>query len=875
MKTLRIIVFTNLFIVSLLSGLLALDSNGLFSNKKWNENHHSHWDRAGEFLVDTGFSLVPAPYGQTDPAIATDGSGFLVVWADQRSASDYDIYGTRIDSLGQILDPSGIEICFAIYDQERPNVAFDGNNYLVVWEDMRNNPSERDIYGARVSVDGTVLEPTGFAITTAIDDQFRPSIAFDGTNYLAVWQDRRIGGYFDDDIFGARIDPSGTVIDTNSFLVSRTPDNQRAPSVAFGDSTFFAVWQDDRIGGTDYDIYGTQIYPDGTVFDTIGIALYTENGNQSYPRIAFGANIYLIIWNELHAIRITQNGFVLDSTSIEISPNPQIQYTNHSVTFNGANFFASWVQDPANHYIYGARVDPAGYVIDTSGIAISLLSGGRPVVEFAGSIHFVAWMTNDIFGSRVHQSGTVIDTNGYVISTEQYYYEQNTPAIAFDGTNYLAVWSDFRSDSVFDIYGARIDQFGNILDHPCLSISASNNDQLNPSISFDGTNYFVIWEDFRNGNYSDIYGTRVTPLGNVLEPFGIIVSSASNNQGNPSIEFDGANYLAVWRDRRSGSNYDIYCTRINQNGNVLNPSGTAISTAVNDQNFPSVSFGDSNYLVVWQDMRASNNDIYGARVNLLGNVIDPVGIAISEAPLDQTKPIIAFDITNHLVVWEDGRNGSDSFDIYATRVDQNITILDSQNIAISNAPNNQKVPSLEFNGSDYIILWQDARLGSYDIHGATVNTSGLIIDSFIVSNQMGNQIESSIARGQGNQMLVCYSGFTELINGNVANSMRIWGDFDPAIGISEGSQHKSQRNISIRTFPNPFIERLIISSQGIGNFHKFSLQIYDVSGRAIKQFPLEREITWDGKDSNNRYCPPGIYFLKLNGKPVGKVVKVR
>ena len=50
-----------------------------------------------------------------------------------------------------------------------------------------------DIYGARVRTNGTVVDATGTAFSTAPGGQFDPDLAFDGTNYLVVWSDYRAG----------------------------------------------------------------------------------------------------------------------------------------------------------------------------------------------------------------------------------------------------------------------------------------------------------------------------------------------------------------------------------------------------------------------------------------------------------------------------------------------------------------------------------------------------------------------------------------------------------------------------------------------------------------------------------------------------------
>jgi len=165
-------------------------------------------DPAFQVGVNTGHGTAMG--SQNASAVAFDGTNYLVVWADRRNDHDYDIYGTRVSPAGSVLDPAGIRISIAAGDQEAPAVAFDGTRYLVVWQDYRSG-STYDIYGARVSTAGTVVDASGIAVTTAANSQQVPDVAFDGARYLVVWQDYRSGSNYD--IYGARVSTAGTVFD--------------------------------------------------------------------------------------------------------------------------------------------------------------------------------------------------------------------------------------------------------------------------------------------------------------------------------------------------------------------------------------------------------------------------------------------------------------------------------------------------------------------------------------------------------------------------------------------------------------------------------------------------------------------------------------
>src|SRR5687767_5182774 len=62
--------------------------------------------------------------------------------------------------------------------QRSPAVAFNGTNFLVAWSDDRNSGSTgTDIYAVRVSADGVVLDSAAIPICRAANEQIQPSIA--------------------------------------------------------------------------------------------------------------------------------------------------------------------------------------------------------------------------------------------------------------------------------------------------------------------------------------------------------------------------------------------------------------------------------------------------------------------------------------------------------------------------------------------------------------------------------------------------------------------------------------------------------------------------------------------------------------------------
>jgi hypothetical protein len=369
-------------------------------------------------------------------------------------------------------------------------IAFDGTNYFVVWEDDHGRVGEGDVYGARISSAGSVLDRPPIRISTARESQVDPQVAFDGRNFLVVWSDDRLKPDPDDpqdDVFGARVTRAGVVLDPDGIPISTAEGQQYDPSLAFDGSRFLVVWTGS--GSSFGNIYGTRIATTGKVLDPKGFVISLGSKGRSDPAVAFDGTRYLIAWSE---------------------------------------------EAPDAYDIFAARVSPAGKTLDPKAIRIS--RGGHawdaPAVAFGEKNYLVAWTHwktgyyQEIRGARVSPDGTVLDPEGLVIA--QGGNDNSGPNVAFDGSNYLVVWNETHDAEVEpasfvetgDVYSARVSTDGAVLDAAVgRPISTARGDQWAHGLGFDGANYFLALMAERSpfSERYDLRGVHLTRDGERVE----------------------------------------------------------------------------------------------------------------------------------------------------------------------------------------------------------------------------------------------------------------------------------------------------------------------------------------------------------------------
>jgi len=755
-------------------------------------------------LISAEFELsepvtTAAPSAQFAPAIASDGTNYLVVWHDNRNGAKLDLYAARVATNGTVLDPSGFAITTATNDQWYPAATFNGTNYLVAWQDAR--VGAQDIYATRVTPDGTVLETNGLAVVTTSNDQRLPVVASLNGDFLVVWQDGR-NGAANQDIYAARIRGTGLLIETNGFLVSNANNSQSAPAVGVVGTNYVAAWHDFR-SGVSLDVYAARITRNGAVLDANAFVVSAAAHDQWNVAIAGNGAAGLITWQDgrngtdedIFGARIDEGGSVLDPNGIGISQQPGEQ-RSPAVGVLGADYFVVWQDSPGGGGIdlYGTRVTSAGAVGSATGTLLSDAANDQrfPAIAMAGDQAFVVWedirngANTDIFGSRIDLNGLPLDSGNLLVSTVA--NAQETPAVASNGTLHLAVWRDFRADPLGDIYGARVAADGTVLDPLGLVICNASNYQLAPRVAASGGDFLVAWQDFRNGIHDDILGARVTGGGAVLDPNGLLISTAPGAQRLPDVAGTTNGYLVAWQDRRSGSSDDIFGTRVGTDGSIQDVNGLAICATLGDQKAPTAAGLDDRYFVAWEDLRGgASNRVFGTSVQANGTIGTANGFALSSVTGDQLAPRIAASTNQFLAIWQGATNGS-GFNIFGTRITAAGVVLETNSITINAATGDQTGPAVASKGGDFMVVWEDQRTaGRTNLFATRITGNGSVLEPAgeVTAPDTGRQRAPAMAQAGGDYLLV----YQALDAGNVSRVRGViqYPAAQPTISLSPGS----------------------------------------------------------------------------------------
>jgi hypothetical protein len=641
---------------------------------------HAYYDGSSwsaEAEIEHG--MTPVSYD-----LASNGAGFMLVYE-----SNDNIYARAFDG-SSWSEPVVINVVYSTIECSDPKVASNGTGYAVVWHQLFSNTGSESIYSSVFN--------GGWSAPVRVDDGIwspeLPSITSNGAGYAAVWrtvdQEKVYASVYRSGSWSASVQlnasPGGTV------RVFRIASNGTGYAVAWEQydsvtkvydvmANVYAGtdWQKDGSGnpaptplesgaghafdpdiatnGTSYVVVWSQyegaeftgdrsifasIYSNGTW--TTPAALETASGNAFTPRIASNGTGYAVVWSQFDDPSYNLYAVFYGNASWS---SPDIiagdEAYHYQIINNGGGFASIWRQldstgnsnitvKPHNGSNWGSgsmlvknlhRGSSTGPIMATNKNGITLAvwtqyhngisraygnlnNGAGWGVPFQLSEGQISAITQDMA-----TDGTgfmIVFTNGsdlharYCSSSGELGIDSmiatlaGSPRVASNGTGYAITWQQYnQKDSVYDVYanihdGSAWQASNALLETGALSAEV-------PRIASNGSGYAVAW--YQRGNacaniYTEASGWQ--PSGTVLQ--------TGTDAREPDIASNGAGYAVTWREYKDSLWFDIYAIIFDgndwQKDGSVNPTPVLLENANGNADNPRIASNGKGYAVVWR-----------------------------------------------------------------------------------------------------------------------------------------------------------------------------------------------------------------------------------------------------------------------------------
>ena len=459
----------------------------------------------------------PTAGNQNQPAAAAGPGHHLVVWEDDGSSlvdsvfgqlasgssapGNRDIHGMLFDDGGVPLLPAPIVIAREPWDQIRPSVAWNGAEYLVVFETTRPTPNfySAGIAAVRVSGTGQVLDPVPLVVhDSAAYEEYAPAVASAGGDWLVVWSGHNSASGVPI-LQGRTIASSGTqgslrtlvpgsagfatsydiatsggmfaiafsvsygqgmrarLFDSSGFpagpVVTLQTGAGNHPAIAAGPAGFHAAWNGAGLRGTTLDLAGNVGSPGGALLVAPPLSVYAELDS------AWDGSVYRVCYddgNEVRAVTLDVGGtllgapIVLSASSGSLGQVAVVSSPGRTHVFWSDTRVSSGAFGPQPDDVWSTSISSDGIL--TAAVPVSVSVPAQFDARIAGDaesgflVVFQSWRAD-----RVQVLAQAIDAQGNALSAAPFALTEALdrilydPDIAWNGSEFLVTWTRLQS----------------------------------------------------------------------------------------------------------------------------------------------------------------------------------------------------------------------------------------------------------------------------------------------------------------------------------------------------------------------------------------------------------------------------------------------
>jgi hypothetical protein len=587
-------------------------------------------------------------------------------------------------------------------NQLSARVVSNGSDYLAVWTDRRSLPAAT--YATRVTADGRVLDGTGIHLTD--EPMYTPAMVWAGDSYVIAWT-------ADQDVWLLRIDRDGAIVDGPRVVVE---DAHHATAAFDGTHVVLGYYQ--YASGFFFEPHALFLTRDAVAVKDVTLA---GRGDYGPPMIAWNGSHFAAAW-----LTVTNNNTVLHVDGVRFTVDGPIgpvtrllddpkQY-NPRLVSDGRDFLLLTYDD--NVFRHFARHVSAD--LGTVGEAVMLPAElrGSAMALWMGD-HYVA--TGDS-GSQI--SAVRLDREGRLASEvrtiREILFSGSEPGsfAATNGRDLLVTWSGVQHSATenaepFDIYGATVS--GSTLGHEAtalLSIAAPR--QTEPAVASSGASHLTAWIE-KTGLYARRSDTQPIRI--------------ADRADRVRVTFDGTGYIVAWTELNARLQYELVTRRLSATGPLTASGGTRVAFPIST---PLALASDGRVtLLAW----ASPAGVQAVRLTKAATFADTIPLTLTADGTISALSAAANGRNEFLVAWGNTffteHGGMNPVNVLAARVTGNFTNLDPDGFEVAATPAGEGHPSVAWNGSEWIVVWQRGN----EVRGRLVARNGALLgdDTLIVA----------------------------------------------------------------------------------------------------------------------------------------------
>jgi len=328
------------------------------------------------------------PYLWGNPSLVWNGTEYAVAWSAMSPSGYMQIYFARISASGAPVGGSEVKASFVGQTETAhcygPALAWSGSGYAVVWNDDRDVATGHDIYATLLDAGGNLdLSHHDLGVRKASGIQTSAAIAwFSGTgSYQVAWED---SSALYTAVHTDKLSPNGSLF--GMIALPSGAWNATSPSVASTGGQVGVAWVDTR--NFNEEIYFNRL----GVWNTIGSALplTNETAASRYPTILWTGSEFGVFWTDyrggvwepyfqrVSAIGTYPEGMIANyqvAASSDMT-SPAAAFAQHGYLVSTAvNFGANFLQPWGCNYPYAPLCpeSPAAYNITGTGATVAWL----------------------------------------------------------------------------------------------------------------------------------------------------------------------------------------------------------------------------------------------------------------------------------------------------------------------------------------------------------------------------------------------------------------------------------------------------------------------------------------------------------------------